>query len=417
MATFNQRDVQELFIGAAATKTTGGIGTLNDGEIGLFTPGGTRLTESNAATEDRFIIVQARDGNVERPNIVSSVINKNDIVSAQRLVYAADTQQTTNIGYNGTSGSIVAANSTLYHVRVNMRQTLTSNHGGMYVKHGFYQSDASATQEEIAQGIALSLINDFSKEPEDLVLVERLCDEAGLALGTGVDDVVFVKGSKYISATDIDDATTNAALAVGDYIRIGTGTTDEVYKIVSIDATNDIAELDMPYQGATATIADTGLERIAAAAAAAAEWGVRLTGQQSRFVVGKLHNNLVRWTTTLENFGTTAFTETVATDGTGTERQIKELEWFVQGNEGDYFRMGEPNLYPIRSLASGNYDLIHITVNQTYKDSIVNGPIRKVYTIALPETAPNYAIAATADDITDVLEVLTPAASGALAVT
>ena len=58
------------------------------------------------------------------------------------------------------------------------------------------------------------------------MIVERLADEAGVALGTGVDDVVFTHGSKYISATDIDDATTNDAFVVGDYIRVGTATTD-----------------------------------------------------------------------------------------------------------------------------------------------------------------------------------------------
>lgn len=414
MATFNQRDGQQLYIGAAATKTTGGIGTLNAGEIGLFTPAGTRLTEASAATANEFIIVRAQDGSVDNPNIMSGVIKKANIISATRRVYAADTQQVTNIGYDGASGSIVTANNTLYHVRINLRQSMTSNHGGLYVKHGIYETDSSAAQWEIAQGIADSLIRNFSKEADVPMLAERLCDEAGAAM-TGTGTLAVTNGSKYVLAgTDVD-----AVLVVGDFVRIGgTATTDPVYQVVALDTTNEIATLDVAYQGATATVAEAATEVITNANGIAAEWGVKLTGQTKRFVTGKIHNSVTKWTTTLENFGTTALTEAVGTEGTGTANQVKELEFFVQGNEGDYLRMGEPNIYPSRALASGNYDLIDIVTEEIYTGSISSGPIRMVYTVALPETAPNYAIAGTADDITDVLEVLANgSADGSLAVT
>jgi hypothetical protein len=81
-------------------------------------------------------------------------------------------------------------------------------------------------------------------------------------------------------------------------------------------------------------------------------------------------------------------------------------------------RMGEPNIYASRSQATGNYDLLTFQVRENYQGSVVSGPINKTYMLAVPVTAPNYAIAATADDITDVLEVLIfGAAGGELAIT
>ena len=81
MATFSNKDFTQLFIGGAATKTTGAISTLNDGEIGLFTPSGTRLTESNAATATEFVIVQGRG--TSEVKIISTTIKKANLVSAK----------------------------------------------------------------------------------------------------------------------------------------------------------------------------------------------------------------------------------------------------------------------------------------------------------------------------------------------
>lgn len=427
MATFNQRDGQELFVGLTGsietiTASPNDLSVLADGEIGIFTPAGTRMTQALAATEDRFIIVQGASGTNEA-NILSSIIDKNDIVSAnaKRTLWVDTVEQVDLIGYNGTSGSIEAINDNLYHVRVNLHQSLTSNHGGVSVKHGIYESDSSAAQWEIAQGLNESLVHNFSKETDKQVRPHRLCDEAGVALGTGVGTITVTQGSKYFTAnTDIDDATTNAAMVVNGFIRFGTATTDPVYQIVAIDTTNNIGTLDVAYQGASATHANNAVENITNATGIAAEWGITLTGQALPFSVGKINFAVARWTTTLENMGTTTFSSTGATPGTGNVNQMKELEWFVQGNEGDYIRMGEPNLYPTRAkvVDATDYHVIDINTEKIYTGSITAGPIRKTFTIALPAssttaTLADYALTATADDITDVLEVLCFGAAGA----
>jgi len=416
MATFSQNDINLMFLGAAATKTTGGIDSLNVGEIGLFTPGGTRLTESSAATADEFVIVTKYSATADP--LVSGAIKKANIKKANVKAHEAATQQSDFIGFNGTSGAIEVVADNFYNVRINLAQHCTSNKGGMEVKHGSYTSDVTATQSEIAAGLHSSLVNNFIKDADQVIKFERLNSHAGVALGTAVGPVNFVKGSKYIKADDIDDATTNAALAVGGYLRVGTAVTDPVYKIVAIDAANDIAELDVAYQGATAEIADTALESISAANEVGTDWGIKAEGQELKFVVGKLHNNVVSYTLGLENFGATALTNAAAASiGSGSERYAKELEWFLQGNEGNYFRMGEPHIFDARATANGGYDMITLTYEEVYTGSITAGPIRKVFTVLVPETAPNYAIAGTSDDITDVLEVLVyGSANGNLAV-
>lgn len=396
MSTFSQKDIQLLFVGGAATATTGAIDAMNDGEIGIFTPSGKRVTELTAATAEKFIIVKKTpNGGVP---LISSVINKKDIKSLSRKAYVAATDQVVNVGYDGTNGAIEAINDNNYKLTISFREGLTSNHGGLYLKHGFYQSDINANQYEIGTNLLKSVTDNFTKEAEQLISAELLCDDAGTST-TGT--VTVVKGSKVVSTTAPGD------FAVGSILRLGTATTDSCYKVLSI--VGNAVTLETPVTVATQVFGIGLAEFITPANAQAAVFGVKLTAVPSAHVVGKLHGNLqpILFDVTLENFGTSSNVLAVpGTAGNGTEKQVKELEWFCQGNEGDFHRIGQPNLITARTEASGNYDLIDLQIEEIYTGSITSGPIHKAYTMAIPETAPNYAIAGTADDITDVLEVL-----------
>ena len=410
MATLSQRDIQLLFIGAAATKTTtANPTTLNTGEIGIFTPSGARVTEASAATIDKFrIVAKQADGTL----VDSGIINKNDIKTANRKVYTAATQMQVTIGYNGTSGSIEEINDNKYHVRINLRQARVSNHGGLYMKHAFYTSDVNATQFEIASSLLLNLANEVSKEADIIFLPFMLCNDAGAALGAGPETLTATFGSKWVVASGAGHT-----VVAGDVLRIGgTATTNYVYKVKSVSGAN--IELESPYLGATASLLDG--EVITAANAATADFGIQIKGFAQPYRVGHLEQdfNANIFDVTLEEFGTTTFSvDTVATPGSGTERQVKSMEFFLQGNEGDDLRTPAPYVFDRRSNASGNYDLIHITTEELATNSIVAGPIRKAFTLAIPQTAPNYAVTGTADDITDVLEVLAfGSANGNLAV-
>lgn len=394
MATFSQKDNQLLYVGQDAAKSTAGISSLNDGEIGIFTPSGTRLTEASAATAEKFIIVKKTPaGGIE---LVSSVIDKTKIKSATRASFVPAVDQISTVGFDGATGSIDVINDNEYHVRISMRQGRTSNHGGLYLKHGFYVSDVTATEFEIASNLLVSLNNEFSKEPDKMIVTEMLSDDAGAAIVGATFSVV--EGSHYI-LSDIP----GHGLVPGDAIRLGgLAVTDAVYVVETVNA--ETIKLTSRYTGATAAgLAGESLTALTGA------FGLRLTGQPQPRRVGKLHSDLqpIIFDLSLEGFGVTPLMLPVTADaGNGTEKQVAELEFFLQGNEGDYFRMGEPNIFDSRSEVSGDYNLIHVVTEELYSGSIVSGPIHKVQTLALPIPTPAYAATATADDITDVLEVL-----------
>jgi hypothetical protein len=411
MNTFSQKDYQSLLVGkSGALKDAATINALADGEIGIFTPAGVKLTEAAATTSTRFILAVGRGTGVAP--LQTPVIDPKRVTAKSLKTTVAAAEQVDYIGYNGTSGSIAVANSTVYRASINLNQSVTSNHGGLYIKDMVYKSDASATQEEIAQGLAKSAIANFSREANQVIKFERIANHAGAA-NTGAGNFTVTNGSnRVIAATDID-----AVAVVGDYFRIGgTNTVAPVYKIIALDTTNQVATLDTPYQGATGTVTEANTEVITAAQAAAATWGLKLTGVAQPFSKGKLKYNKVRWTTSLstDGFGATVITNSAtAKEGTGTYEQIAELEWFVSGNNGEIFRMGEPNIFAQTSLVANEpYDLINIEFEDGRKDSLgyVNTP--KVVTLAIPNATPDYAVAGTTDDITDVLEILLDLTAG-----
>jgi hypothetical protein len=393
MATFSVKDITYVAVGGTATKTTGNIDTLNSGEIGLFTPSGVRLTESSAASADSFIIV--KDNGTE-PNWQSGIIKKANFVASRCKAKAtvAEQEQIDTLGYNGTSGSINVINDNMYHLRVNLRELITSSHGGLYVKHGFYKSDLTATQQEIAAGLHLSIVSDLSKDPDRVITIERVSNITTVNL---VETYTAVRGTRWLKASG------SVTCAVGDVVRFGGTTTGLFCYVVTAVGPGNAIQIDVPFQGASAS----GLTVSSATPAGTEAWGLKFTGVSLPFTTGKIHNAKSSWDMTLSGFGTTNFAHVQgASFGNGTERQVKELEWFARGFEGEYFRTAEHNLFTQTYYASGTYDLITLELQELYKDSITTGPINQTYILAIPSTTPNYAVTDTADDITDVLEVL-----------
>jgi hypothetical protein len=223
------------------------------------------------------------------------------------------------------------------------------------------------------------------------------------------DTIKVVKGSKFItalgSAADID----NGSVVVGDYYVLG----GIAYKIKNINVGGgQIAELDIPYQGASDILADSVCGFITASNAASGNWGIKLTGTPLKFAVGKTNYKKANWKTTLQNFGTTVVTESAgAYPGSGTYEQAAELEFFYKGNDGEYLRMGAPNVFaqPVATVVGSTYHTVIIEVAQTGGITTRNKR-SKSYMFLIPVGA-DYALAndgtnAVDDDITDVLEVL-----------
>lgn len=372
-----QNMVTHFAISNAASQaviTSGNISALTEGQMAICNEGGEVLDADRKDGGAGSAFNNYRIAYVENGKLYQTpVIEHSNITSATEQVYVAKTEQVTYIGYNGTSGSITTANSNGFYAEVNIKTLPATATYGKHneIKYFAYKSDSTATGDEIATGLIKNAIKNFSapRETEQLIKFELLCSEAGVALGRSVDNITVTNGSKYFTATDIDDATANAALAVGDYLRIGTATTSPVYKITAIDTVNNIGTFDVPYQGTTATAADTSYERIAAADADDTDtyWGIKMTGvarDSSKFRVGEVEMHTVYFTVRLENFGTTEPEYSVAANpGTGSVYEVANTEWFAQGNLGNRERVGSPSPRSIAltDLTLTGYDIL--TVN------------------------------------------------------
>ena len=342
------------------------------GSGSIFVVDETGLAHSNAIAAGEFFKIGQKnaDGTVN-----FSPLLEFDKSTFRGKATVARTQQSTTFGFNGTSGSVQAISSNRYTLRVNF-----TNNTDLYSEQSdlhFFEvvSDASATQQEIVD----SLVQNMSKSEKfsgktagkkrGSVKVERLNDATSGAtdFGTGVDPT-FTNGSKIVTCADVDDATSNAAIAVGEYVTVsaaaGVADTDAIYKIVSIDTTNNFFELDQPFQGASGLVADNKVSRIAAATVQEGAAGIKITGLEQEFKLGLLTDTVVTFEVTLDGFGsTTAVSTTAAVKGSGVGNEVAELEWFGKGSQGAPYRHGVPNntsditLYAATSAA---YDVMEI---------------------------------------------------------
>lgn len=378
MATFSQKDITLLYVGKSPVAlTTGDVESLNDGEIGIFTPGGQRITEASAVNADKFMFAQGR-GNAAP--IVSPVFNAKNIKDAKVTTYQAAVEKVDYIGYNGVSGSIDAINDNFYRVRLHIDQSLESNHGNQYVKHGIFKSDTSATQEEVASGLTVSILTNFDREPEKQLKVERVTDSTT----TANTDNRTIQVKTGVNA-GVLSGTYAAATIIGNFIRIA----GVAYKVVNVSGTTVF--FDVPYQGPSATVAAGNVLAITAANAENGNWGVKLTGLPLDFRVGKIQYRKSNWVTTLEGFGSTTLTEAAtAYRGRGTAEQAAELEWFLRGNTGEFFRKGEPNIFDrITDVANQPYEFLEFDFSEV-DGTMTQVKFSKKVMVLIPESTPAF---------------------------
>ena len=423
MSARQQNNVMHVAVGGNAAKTTANFPkALNQYEVGLFLADGTRMTQTNASGAAKFMI--AVGGANSKPAFVSDIIKVSDVKRISHKAYSAATSQVDYVGYNGSAQSIDAIDNNLYMVQVYLEEFITSSHDGRYIKHFQYKSDSSATQSEIALGLAKSAYLNFSREAKNsagdpFATFKAICSDAGAIIPTGAGTVAVNKGSNVIEfGTDVDDATGATLLLVNEFLRFGTTVTSPVYKIVSIDTTANTIVLDRPYgETSNSAVANNAVERITAALGLAADWGVAITASAKDHSVGQLHYGVTRFTINAKDFGSTVSTKSVAaSEGTGVINQMKDLEWFAKGNSGDIYRddaqAGHRFVQTVDAQGlSDGFDMVTIEYTDEQAPNFQVNVSPKSLSILIPEltsgsTAPAYAVTGTTDDITDCLEVL-----------
>lgn len=371
-----QGNVTHLLVGKDldTLANTGKRSDLAVGQIGVFLVGSQTALGANALTAGKRFTIATKNSKgviVETP-----VMEYDNIKSKSFTRYVAPAERVRAIGFDGVSGSIDPINYANYVAHIFWKDNSKTFGQGIPVKFAAYAADGSATQAEIAAGLVNNFNKNFQREKPKLIKAEVLLNSAGTIVPTGAGTVSFTNGSKYVKFnTAIDDATGAAKLAVGDYVKVATGITTPAYKVVAIDVATDIATLDTPYQGATATIANATAKIVLGATAAAAAAGVKLSALP---LTEGFEPGVVRWDFTefeiqlgSEVGATTQSIITNPTLGSGSYYEVAQNEWFLKGNRGEAWRVGN---YPKNVT-------LEATPGKTYEQFTVNYATTNAQTI------------------------------------
>lgn len=396
-----------------------------EGEIGVFTKEGVRVNTANGniSAEMEFVIAVSRGAG--KAPLVSDLIDGSKVTVANAVQNAVATEQSLAIGYNGTSGLIADVATyagELYKVTVLVHQFLSGTDSEK-LKAGYYQSQLTDGQAEIALGIRSSVNKNFNREVSNSdgdkpIVAKALCSDPGVVTAASTGTLTTTKGSALVGASGAGIAT---QLPVGAYVRFGTAQTDAVYKVVAVDQANNTLTVDSEILEASATLTAGNAETIDAALGAAADWGVVLDGTALPFSRSKKRYAKCRFDVSLsESFGSTVAANTAnAFEGSGTPESVAQLENFLARFASESYEMGSPFIFDIdedllADLSAAGYGLITLKWSQVEVVSFQNeiSPKELVIAIAAPSAGATvnaaYAVTAT-DGLCDLLEAIIPA--------
>lgn len=351
MALDSKNNIKSVFIVPALTAVTSGTitpGSTNGGVAGSVVVANMSNQVLDATTVlDYSKIKIIKDRGADLP-LQQVVLDLNQIAAWGATPGAAATEQVDFVGYNGTSGQIAIINNNFYTVKLEHvpNQFAYGKRPANY-KYGTYQSSPAATEAEIANGLQASLVQNFrpNRTIDWRVITELVCNNAGAAI-TGTATTFGV--TRYAKNVVINGTVTN--VFAGDFIRLGgTTTAAVVYKVASITSPTSIV-LEVPYQGTTGSIGVANVVVITAALAAAADFGIKITGLKQKYDVNRWRQyDKVRFNTFIQGFTpsatVTAVTTTAAFDGVAVYEQVANDEYISWGDEGQVFVDQVPPLF------------------------------------------------------------------------
>ena len=428
-----QKDVMQLLIaediGAVPSVAAGSAITdysdLADGEVAVVNSHNIVLSASTVLTDD--LVAQFGIRVVQRSGselIYSDFIKQNNIVGYKGQTDDAGQEQITYIGYDGSSGSINAANSKLYVVRISLEEMDVTGQGQAMILNAPYKSDASATQLEVATGVAKALANALNRQTVKPIKAELIANVAYAATQAFANTCTVVKGGEHVTCATSTDYNTNVDLAVGDYVRFsgapsttGCLVSDGIYKVIELTSATQF-KVDRPVEVAsqTFTAALVGATVLPAADMASANLGIKLTGIERSFILPKYRYSKVRFHVGLDS--ATSFANTAvnysqnAKLGYGTYEQIAQLEWDLLGNEGNPYR-GDFLFSAARSDAESTaaYDTISINYFGDHSTLGIGGtPRRNKQLVIAFETG--FSNGEAPDIVADVLDAYSTQSSG-----
>lgn len=369
---YAQKNVTHMFVGANTTLTTTAAPATAK-YIGIRRIGELLCDASALVAGDQFQVLYM---NAAGKVIESPMFAFDNILSKSRIAPIALVPQVSTLGYNGTDGDIVATNSGNYLITIGLRDSLKMTGNKRLYKYAEYQAGVTAHNHDIAIGLADSLSSNISKDAFKRVVPSAITSVAQVNGDCFDDDVYVVNGSKFLTFATDSDYSTNEVPVVGDYIRLGAPATaptvaSPVYRIVATTLAHnstDLIELDRPVTNVTGTYVegtfDACVIRKADGELAATKWGLKITGNDTDapFAVGTFGNNLITFSTGVStDFSTSEIRILTAPKaGMGTYKDVAQLDWELQGNHKEAYRIAEyPLSFTSNASTSDTYTYVY----------------------------------------------------------
>jgi len=199
---------------------------------------------------------------------------------------------------------------------------------------------------------------------------------AGSVIAPGVGaDITWTQGSPIVTCPN------TAGFAVGDYIRLGLGVNDAVYKITAVNVTSFTVSAPLQTSG---TLLAAAWEGITAAGAAAANFGIKVTGLNQPFILDSRPYGLVTFQIGISGGGTTNLSYQVgAFMGHGTFEQMRTLEAASWRNQGQIYTYTEfpPTTVLTDLIAAQNHSTLDIVLRKPNR-ALTNTDLRAQLCIA-----------------------------------
>jgi hypothetical protein len=315
--------------------------TLPAGAIVITDIGNRRLDAAAftaLASDAQFFVIQGRGPS--QPLMKSPILTKGKIKFSIAPHKRAQ-QQSTAVGYNGTTGALPVANDTDFFIKIRKRDNDAANRSQPFsLFAGPVRTDATGTQAELASMLVKNGYLNFKDEPSNQYLrFEALCNDPGAATTAATGTLTAINGSRFVAAS----VSGSAEFAVNSYVRFGTATTAPVYKVIAV-ATAGIT-LDSPYVGTTGTFVAGAAEFITPVLAAAAAFGVRMTGNVDPFDVNQWRDYYAnRFTVSFSDTNTPITHLLGAFNGNGVWQQVAMDEYLSYGYEGENNQLAVPSI-------------------------------------------------------------------------
>jgi hypothetical protein len=309
---------------AHTTATT--IAGMSANQVAICDTAGNVLTNLTAPNVDVIRIVKT--GSAAQPlNILSFELDKRGLQVATAKGFIASTLTVGTIGYDGTSGAIDVVSDNEYVVTTIDRDSPSYGTTG-YRRIGYFASNSSATEQEIADGLVLNLAANSETLIAQPYKAELLLSGTRSASGSAAHS--FINGSRSVTFT----GATN--FVAGDYIALAaTVTTAVCYKIQSV--ATGVLTLEIPFQGTTVTVA-TGAIRISSTNAALGNFGIKLTGLPQPFpsvdTAAAQEFYVARFQVATQGFGATPVVVVEGNKGSGASAEIAVIERSLVGEQG-----------------------------------------------------------------------------------